>query len=48
MASGKDENKFYGVVEVNGKVVSINCIEDIVKTINQVLGDDASVVFTPF
>jgi hypothetical protein len=48
MASGKDENKFFGVVEVNGKVVSINSIEDIVQTINQVLGEDASVVFTPF
>ena len=48
MTSGKDENKFFGVVEVNGKVVPLNSIEDIVKTINQVLGDDASVVFTPF
>ena len=37
MASGKDENQFFGVVEVNGKVVSINSIEDIVQTINQVL-----------
>ena len=46
--SGKEENKFFGVVEVNGKVVPINCIEDIVKTVNQVLGDDASVIFTPF
>ncbi len=46
-ADGKKENSYFGVFELNGKIIPLSSLNDLPKAIAHYL-DNAEIVFTPF